>query len=206
MPAVTRRQWLERTLLLSAAASWMDAVEAQGLDRFMVPAAPCEANPVLTPAVKVGADFKPGAPLRRALADRETAGTRLSVSGTVRGLTCGRIVAARVDLWHADSRGAIDPSGYRWRGHQVTDADGRYAFDTIAPGAPRGHAPRLNLRVEIPKSYLRKPAQSGTFMTALFFPADPRNASDPLYRPELAMKTATGAAAGAYVFDVILDL
>ena len=205
MPAVTRREWLERTLILSAAAGCLDALGAQGLDRFMVPAAPCDAKPVLTPAVKA-ADFKPGAPLRRALADRDTAGTRLSLAGTVSGLTCGRITAARIDLWHADARGAIDTSGYRFRGHQVTDAEGRYAFDTIAPGALSGHAPRLNLRLEIPTKYLRKAAQSGTFMTALFFPADPRNAGDPLYRSELAMKAATGAGAGAYVFDVILDL
>ena len=204
MPAVTRREWLERALLLGAAVGWMDAAGAQGLDRFMAPAAPCEANPVVTPALKVGA-FKPGAPLRRALAERETAGTPLSLSGTVSGLTCGRIAGARVDLWHADVRGAMDHSGYRLRGHQVTDAEGRFAFDTIVPGAPRGQAPRLNLRVEIPRSYLRKPAQSGTFTTALFFPADPRNERDPMYQSPLVMKAAPGSAA-AYVFDVILEL
>jgi protocatechuate 3,4-dioxygenase beta subunit len=125
----------------------------------------------------------------------------------VSGLTCGRIAGARVDLWHADARGTSDASGFRWRGHQVTDADGRYAFETIVPGASRAGAPRLNLRVEIPRDRLRQPGRSGTLMTALFFPADPRNGADPVYRPELLMKTAPGSGKhAAYVFDVILDL
>lgn len=206
MPPVTRRAWLERALLFGAAVAWADATGAQGLDRFIVPAAPCDTKPTLTPAADVGADFKPGAPARRTLAERETAGPPLSLSGTVSGLTCGRIAGARVDLWQADARGTIDAAGFRLRGHQVTDGDGRYAFETVVPGAPPARAPRLNLRVEVPRDRLRKPGQNRTFMTALFLPAQPRNAADPLFRPELVLKPAPAAGAASYVFDVILDL
>jgi protocatechuate 3,4-dioxygenase beta subunit len=207
MPAMSRRLWLERAALVSAAFGWASRVNAQGLDRFVTPGVPCVANPALTPAADVGADFKPGAPARRTLVEPEPAATAVNLSGTVSGLTCGRIKGARIDLWQADSRGAIDLQGFRLRGHQLTDADGRYAFQTIVPGPARGRAPRLNLRIEVPRDRTLKPGQNGTFMTALFFPGDVRNAADPLFRSELVMKS--GPAAGAapnYLFDVILDL
>ena len=207
MPAVTRRFWLEHTALLAVGFAWTSRAGAQGLDRFVAPTAPCEANPTLTPGVDVAAEFKPGAPARRMLLERESSAAPLSLSGTVSGLTCGRIKGARVDLWHADARGAIDTQGFRLRGHQITDADGKYAFETIVPGAARGRAPRVNLRVEVPRERVLKASQRAVFLTALFFPGDSRNAADPLFRPELVMKTGPGAnAAPKYVFDVILDL
>lgn len=207
MPAVTRRVWLEHTAFLAAGFAWISRAGAQGLDRFATPAAPCVANPTLTPAVNVAAEFRPGAPARRMLLERGSAAAPLSLSGTVSGLTCGRIKGARVDLWHADAKGAIDTQGFRLRGHQITDAEGKYAFETIVPGAPRGRAPRVNLRIEVPRERVLKAGQRAIFLTALFFPSDSRNASDPLFRPELVMKTSPGASAAPnYVFDVILDL
>ena len=39
-----------------------------------------------------------------------------------------------MELWHADEAGAYDNSGFKLRGHQFTDAVGRWWFDTIVPG------------------------------------------------------------------------
>jgi protocatechuate 3,4-dioxygenase beta subunit len=210
MPVLTRRAWLAKVALVGVAAPCATLVRprAQGLDRFVVPApAPCTAKTVPTPAADVGAGFRPDAPLRRDLSAGASDGRAIAVSGAVIGITCGRIRGARVDLWQANALGRTPADPKRLRAHQITDAEGRFEFATIVPGAAADRAPRLNLRVEVPALVVAKSGKPATLVTALFFPGEPRNAGDPLFRPALAMTAApatTGAA--AYVFDVILDL
>ena len=56
------------------------------------------------------------------------AGTRLTAHRP-RAPTTGRPVAnALIDWWQCDARGDYDNSGYRFRGHQFTDARGRYTL------------------------------------------------------------------------------
>jgi protocatechuate 3,4-dioxygenase beta subunit len=189
---------LELLALSSSAcvAGWPAMVEAQrGLDQFMTPAAPCTDEP-LTPALPVGAEFKPGAPLRTSFGEPGAAVT-IPLSGFVIGLRCGPLKGARVDFWQADGRGTYDTTGFRFRGHQLTDETGRYHLETILPGAAAGRARRLNARVTVPS----KPPLT----TALFFPDDPGQAKDPLFRKELLMKK-TKTETGAVTFNFILDL
>jgi len=167
----------------------------RGLDQFVTPSVRCTDEP-LTPAVAVGAEFKAGSPLRTSLVERGAAVT-VPLSGFVIGQRCGPIKGARIDFWHADDRGAYDPIGFRYRGYQLTDEAGRYHLDTILPGAAAGRARRLNARVTVPS----KPPLT----TALFFPDDPAQAKDPLFRKELLIKK-TKTETGALTFDFILDL
>jgi protocatechuate 3,4-dioxygenase beta subunit len=117
-------------------------------------------------------------------------------TGTVTGLTCGRIAGARVDVWHADPAGRYEPA--RYRGHQLTDADGRFAFRTIVPGAPPGRAPHLGLNVVV--------AGKADFWTELFFPNDPRNTSDPRFRDALLLTVLPSRGGTTASFDVILEV
>jgi len=39
-----------------------------------------------------------------------------------------------LDFWQADAEGQYDNTGYILRGHDFTDAAGRYQLDTIMPG------------------------------------------------------------------------
>jgi catechol 1,2-dioxygenase len=77
-----------------------------------------------------------GAPQRTVLADTDEPGERLYIMGTVYGPDCRTPVAnAMLDVWHADMNGDYhDGADYRLRGQMMTDAQGRFAFETIKPG------------------------------------------------------------------------
>jgi protocatechuate 3,4-dioxygenase beta subunit len=172
----------------------------QGLDQFMTNTGPpCSADEQTTPSVPADTTYKAGAPMRARLADPGLPGTPLALAGTVTGVTCGRITGATVELWQADASGAYDTAGFRLRGRQVTDADGRFHFDTIVPGRSGTRARHLGLKVVVPGKT--------TFWTELFFPGDSQNAADPRFKPALLLKMVQAPAGRqAAVFDVILKL
>ena len=53
-------------------------------------------------------------------------GTRVIVTGYVLTRDCKPIAGAWLDFWQADDIGAYDNTGFKLRGHQFTDAAGRY--------------------------------------------------------------------------------
>lgn len=196
MPRVTRRRALSQALAWAGAfgaARTLQAGARQSLDQF-VNAPPCK-DEKLTPAVAPQPAYAPGSPARASLVEPGATGSRVVLTGHVIGLKCGRIKGARVDFWQADAAGTYPVGGPRLRGHQLTDAEGKYRLETIRPGAPAGRARHLAARVEPPG----KPALT----TVLFFPGDPANAKDKSFQPQLVMKEMAG---GTYSFDFILDL
>ncbi len=174
------------------------AAGRQGLDQFATAAPPCAPGTQATPAVPRDATYRAGAPVRSALATAGQAGTPLHLDGTVTGLTCGRVEGAQVDLWQADARGVYDTTGFTLRGRQVTDADGRFHFDTIVPGAAGSRAPHLGVRVQVPGK--------ADFSTELFFPDSPRNARDPRFRSELLLTKVRADRGQGAIFDIVLDI
>jgi protocatechuate 3,4-dioxygenase beta subunit len=175
------------------------AESSQGLGQFASEGPPpCKADDQATPAAPQGPEFKPGAPERSSLIEPGVTGTRLALTGSVRGLTCGPIARARLDFWQADAGGVYDASGYRLRGHEVTDGNGRYRLETIVPGPHDRQAPQLHVKVQPPG----KPA----FATRLFFPDQPQNKMDPQFRQELVMKVSGGPAGKTATFDIVLNL
>src|SRR5438552_5639604 len=80
----------------------------------------------LTPAQTEGPYFKPGSPARTSLIETGMTGTRLVLSGRVLTPACELVAGATLDFWQADAGGSYDNRGYRLRGHQLTDAAGRY--------------------------------------------------------------------------------
>jgi protocatechuate 3,4-dioxygenase beta subunit len=125
-------------------------------------------------------------------------GTKFVLTGLVSGVTCGPIKRARVDFWQTDSRGAYDAAGFRLRGHQFTDANGRYRLETIVPGPHGKEAPQLHVKVQPPG----KPGLT----TRLYFPDQPQNKTDPQFRQELVLKMSGGPSAKAASFDLVLNL
>jgi len=193
---MTRRQLLVLSLTAPAVLVGRRLALGQGLDKFTVPTVACKDEKP-TPGVADDKTFRAGAPARTSLVDAGTPGQKLVLTGTVKGVVCGPIKGARVDFWQADARGVYDAAGFRLRGHQLTDANGRYRLETIVPAATAGRAPHLSARVEM----TGKPA----ITTALFFPDDPANAHDPGFRAELAMKTTPGPTGLTATFDFVLD-
>lgn len=201
----TRRTFLLAVTGIVSLVTELSA-RAQGLDQFAIGGMECSDKATATPAVQPDGTFKPGAPRRTSLlepgggagSERAANGPQLVLAGTLAGLRCGAIKGAVIDFWHPDASGTYDMSGFRYRGSQLTDGQGRFRLTTIVPGATGGRARHVSVRV----------AESGpagstnvVLWTEIFFPGDPRNAPDPRYRPELAMTQRAGEA----TFDIKLD-
>ena len=144
----------------------------------------------ITPRQTEGPFFKPKSPQREILV--EGASTTLVVEGRVLGKDCTPVAHALLDFWHADAEGEYDNSGFRFRGHQFTDADGRYRLETILPGTYGGRTRHIHVKVQ---------AAGGPILTTqLYFPGEPGNARDGLFRPELRVRPQK---AGLDSFDFV---
>jgi protocatechuate 3,4-dioxygenase beta subunit len=115
-----------------------------------------------TPAQTEGPYFKAASPLRRSLVQPGMAGTRLTLTGFVLSSSCKPVRRARLDFWQAGADGAYDNAGFRLRGHQFTDAKGRYRLETVLPGLYSGRTRHIHLKVRAPR---RTP-----LTTQLYFP------------------------------------
>lgn len=93
---------------------------------------------------------------------------------------CQPISGAIVDFWHADHAGNYDNAGYKLRGHQFTDSQGRYRLETIVPGLYPGRVRHIHVSVQS--------ANQSILTTQLFFPGEAGNASDGLFDPMLRVR------------------
>ena len=150
-----------------------------------------------TPAQTEGPYFTPNSPLRRSIVPAGAAGVRLTLTGRVL-TTAGKPVArALIDFWQADAGGVYDNSGYRFRGHQLTDAKGRYALTTVVPGLYPGRTKHIHVKVQ--------PRGGSILTTQLYFPGVPRNRSDRIFQSALLVRDwrKVGARRAAR-FDFVL--
>jgi protocatechuate 3,4-dioxygenase beta subunit len=189
----TRRRFLAELAGFSGVVAIAQLDAQRGLDQFVVPSPGC-TDADLTPAVKDSTGFKPGSPARTSFVETGVTGSKIVIAGFVIGLKCGRVKGARLDFWHADPRGVVDERGFRFRGHQLTDGEGRYRLETLMPGAAANRAPSLGVRLT--------PPEQPPITTRLFFPDEANNTRDPQFAPKLVMKRA----AGTFTFDFILNL
>jgi protocatechuate 3,4-dioxygenase beta subunit len=181
---ITRRAAL--TAALAAAVSGRVAF-AQA-----APALACTPG-TLTPRLTEGPYFKPDSPERSVLVEPGISGSRIVLTGLVLDSTCRPVKGALVDLWHADGEGRYDDSGYRLRGHQYTDASGRYRFETVAPAPYVGRTRHFHVKVQAPAGPV--------LTTQLYFPGEAGNARDGLFRKELLLALSPDAA-GSFDFVV----
>jgi protocatechuate 3,4-dioxygenase beta subunit len=139
----------------------------------------------LTPELTEGPYFKAGSPERASLLESNTPGTKLVITGTVYNTDCQSAAHALLDFWQADANGAYDNSGYNLRGHQYTDANGRYQLTTVVPGLYTGRTEHIHVKVQAPGGPL--------ITTQLFFPGVPQNDSDGIFNPGLLMVVQQGS-------------
>jgi len=133
-----------------------------------------------SPAQTPGPFFKPSSPLRNSLLTKESSGQKLLVTGMVLSRDCKPVANAVLDFWHADEFGDYDNQGFRYRGHQFTDAQGRYRLETIVPAEYPGRARHIHVKVG---------PQGGRMVTTqLYFPISFGHHRDGLYNPVLEMK------------------
>jgi protocatechuate 3,4-dioxygenase beta subunit len=132
-----------------------------------------------------------------------------------------------VEVWQANAAGRylhavdrhdapLDPN-FKGSGHAVTDAEGRYGFVTIRPGAyPWANHPNAWRPSHIHFS-LFGPAFATRLVTQMYFPGDPLLGADPIFNctaDETARQrlvsvfdwdTTVPAYALGYRFDVVLS-
>jgi protocatechuate 3,4-dioxygenase beta subunit len=187
-----------RIVLLSGAAAagasfFTSELLAQGQ---LSPTPACGVEP--TPRQTEGPFFTPNSPERQSLPEPGMKGQVLELSGLVLTRGCQPVRRALLDFWQADSDGAYDNRGFRLRGHQFTDGEGRYRLRTIVPARYTGRTPHIHVKVQA--------ANRAALTTQLYFPGDPGNTRDPLFRTELQMRMAGGGERRSGQFDFVLDM
>jgi protocatechuate 3,4-dioxygenase beta subunit len=127
----------------------------------------CHDGDEATIAETEGPFFKAKSPRRSDLREPGTKGKLLELSGLVLTKRCRPLAGAVVDLWHADENGEYDNTGFRYRGHVVTEADRAFHFRTIVPALYPGRTRHYHVKVQVPGSQL--------LTTQLYFPNEPKN-------------------------------
>jgi protocatechuate 3,4-dioxygenase beta subunit len=164
----------------------------------LAPTPACDDGDDPTPQETEGPFFTPNSPPRTSLLEPGMPGTRLALTGVVLSTSCRPVERALLDFWQADDGGAYDNQGFRLRGHQFTDAGGRYRLETIVPGLYTGRTRHIHVKVQAP--------DHPVLTTQLYFPGEPANQRDGLFMPELQVEQRGGGGARQASFGFVLEL
>jgi protocatechuate 3,4-dioxygenase beta subunit len=157
----------------------------------------CGEKAEVTPPQTAGPFYKPRSPERKSLMESGIRGEKIFLEGVVRSTKCKPIERALIDFWQADASGEYDNSGFRLRGHQFTDAAGKYRLETIVPGLYPGRTRHFHVRVQAPN----RPVLT----TQLYFPGEPENKRDGIFSPKLVMAVRDSAGIKTGGFDFVLN-
>jgi protocatechuate 3,4-dioxygenase beta subunit len=166
-------------------------------DLALTPACQDEDQVQVTLPSVAGPYFKPNSPERGDFIDAKSDGHPITLEGRVLSRSCQPVAHALLDLWHADQDGLYDEDGFRYRGHIYSDAQGRYRFHTIEPAVYPGRTRHFHLKVQAP--------ERAVLTTQLFFPGEPRNQVDSLFRPQLLMRIGDTPKLMSAQFDFVVD-
>ena len=183
---------LSRRKLLAAAAALPMARVAIAQELPLTPA--CGPQAPLTPRQTEGPYYTPNTPQRSSFAEPGGKGERLVLAGRVVSAQCRPVAKALLDFWHCDEAGDYDNAGFRYRGHQFADAEGRFRLETILPALYPGRARHIHVKVQAPGRRI--------LTTQLYFPGDARDA---LWRAELMVAMAQEPRGKAAAFQFIVD-
>ena len=144
-----------------------------------------------------GPFFKPSSPERFNLVEPGMAGRVLEVSGFLLTRNCQPVARTLIDVWQADDKGEYDNRGFRLRGHVFSDAEGRYRIRTIRPARYPGRTAHIHVKAQAPGGKI--------LTTQLYFPEEPGNRRDSLFRPELLLQVARAGDSLSARFDFVLE-
>jgi protocatechuate 3,4-dioxygenase beta subunit len=144
-----------------------------------------------------GPFFKPDSPRRASLIENAAQNTKLVVTGLVLSSKCAPVANTLLDFWHADEFGEYDNKGFSYRGHQLTDAQGRWRLETILPAEYPGRARHIHVNVQAPGRRV--------LTTQLYFPEEFGHHRDGLYQSALELKIARKQDLLDGRFDFVVD-
>jgi protocatechuate 3,4-dioxygenase beta subunit len=201
-----RRRFLKSALLVPTGwtvATWIAHVTGASALAAVLPdepilaaTPPCTDDDDITPSETAGPFYTPNSPLKKSFLEKGVPGTPIVLAGRVFSRSCKPVAGALLDFWHADGDGEYDNEGYRCRGHQFADADGKFRLETVVPGLYPGRTRHFHVRVQAPKGKI--------LTTQLYFPKEPRNQRDGIFQPELLMNVADGRTHRLATFDFVL--
>lgn len=195
----TRRGFLRGTLPLLGLAPLAGRVWGEEPGKPVLAATPpCGDDPEPTESQTEGPFFKPKSPERASLVPEGFTGPTMVVSGIVFSTECKPVAGALLDFWHADENGDYDNETFTCRGHQFTDAEGRYRLETVLPGRYPGRTRHFHVKVQAPDG---KP-----LTTQLYFPNEPQNEDDSIYDSDLLMTVEDDEDNKVGAFNFILKL
>ncbi|MBR1225350.1 MULTISPECIES: intradiol ring-cleavage dioxygenase [unclassified Bradyrhizobium] len=189
----TRRAVLGAGALVAGSLFGIESGVAQAP---LPPTPACHDGEAATLAQTEGPYFKPSSPERVELFEEGMAGQPIELVGFVLSRDCKPVSGALLDFWQADGRGQYDNSGFRLRGHQFTDAEGRYRLRSVVPGVYPGRTRHIHVKVQ--------PRGGRVLTTQLYFPGESQNRSDGLFRKALLVRTAKNAGWLAGRFDFVV--
>jgi protocatechuate 3,4-dioxygenase beta subunit len=196
-----KRRFLHAVAVAAAPVAFLSRVQTLlGRDADSIELEPTPAvgeQLELTPEETAGPFFKPESPLKADFREAGLAGVPTRVTGFVLDRRGNPISGALLDFWHADADGRYDLQGFRCRGHQFTDNDGRYSLETVKPGLYPGRTRHYHVRLQA--------AHGPNLITQLYFPGEASNSSDPLFRPELLLKIREANALQLGTFNFVLE-
>jgi len=170
-----------RRKILQASAGLVFAGPMLGQRQVLAQTPECNPNP--TPRQIEGPYYTPQTPRRSNLIDG-LPGEILVLEGRVLSTACQPVAGAIVDLWGCDAQGVYDNTGFKLRGNQITDAQGRFRFETLMPGSYGNSSfqrtPHLHVKVQGPGTPL--------LTTQLYFSDQPLNQRDSFFNPALLVK------------------
>ena len=190
-PLQSRRRFLEYALTIAGLVGLAGRARAQAR---LEPTPACDDGDAPTPRQTEGPFYSPNSPRRATLIEPGSGGDRMVLEGRVVTRSCRPVPGALVDLWQADDAGVYDNAGFKLRGHQFTDADGRWRFETILPGRYPGRTRHFHVKVQA--------ADRPVLTTQLYIPSDPGNRRDGLFDQRLVIDLDDGRGH----FDFVLDL
>ena len=197
---LTRRRLLELGLVLpplAAVAGHTDLLSSS--PALAATPAVLDDDDDPTPELTEGPYFTPNSPKRRSILSAGAVGTRLTLTGRVLTTAGKPIPNALIDFWQADGRGVYDNDGYKFRGHQLTNAKGQYSLFTVVPGLYTGRTKHIHVKVQAP----REPVLT----TQLFFPGVAANKGDNIFDVDCLVKRwRVSKGRRLATFDFVLDV
>jgi protocatechuate 3,4-dioxygenase beta subunit len=196
----SRRRFLRSVAVAAAPLAFLARVQTLlGGDWVELEPTPAIREPLeITPQETAGPFFRPDSPLKADFRESGLKGAPTRVSGFVLDCKGKPVRGALLDFWHADGDGEYDLQTFRCRGHQFSDASGRYTLETIAPGMYPGRTRHYHVRLQAPHGPI--------LCTQLYFPGETRNASDPLFRPDLLLNIRQTNSMQLATFNFVLEL
>ncbi|WP_117196043.1 dioxygenase family protein [Rhizobium terrae] len=191
----TRRSLLTAFLTLPLLEAARTRAFAQAAPELPLTPA-CDDGDEPTLEREAGPFFKPNSPLNRDLYPDSPGGERITVAGFVLDTRCRPLSGGLVEIWHADENGDYDSVGFRLRGHQFSDTQGRWWFNTIVPALYPGRTRHFHFKVQRPGGRI--------LTTQLYFPAEPRNAGDRLFDEALLLEIKQAGDGRFARFDFVI--